>query len=111
MEAEAGGAAPAVDAAPALGLEGLLALQETAGQPNPRAVERDRLAREHGRRMLAALGGLQRLVLGEADPAPALRHLLDLANEVPEEAGDPVLASALGAIRLRVRVELARRGF
>jgi hypothetical protein len=90
-------------------LGGLLALQESLGQPTMDAFEQDRPARQHGRRLLTALGGLQRLVLSGDDPASALSALRALADAAPE-AADPALAATLGAIRLRVRVELARRG-
>jgi hypothetical protein len=109
-ETAAGNSAPAGRTAPPLALDSLLALQESAGQPDPREPEADRRARSHGRRMLGALSHLQRLVLGGQDPSPALQHLLDLADTALPEASDPTLVSALGAIQLRVKVELARRG-
>lgn len=97
------------EAAPAPALDGLLALQESLSQPSADAFERDRPGRQHGRRLLAALAGLQQLVLAGGDPAAVLSDLRTLADVTPE-AADPALAATLAAIRLRVRVELARRG-
>jgi hypothetical protein len=109
-EPEADGAAQTEGTTSTLALDGLLALQESVGQADTGELEADRPAREHGRRLLAALGGLQRQVLIDGDAGPALDQLLSLAEATPE-AADPTLAAALGAIRLRVRLELARRGF
>lgn len=93
------GAAEAPAAASAIGL---LALQESAP-----AAERDARAHRRGEAMLRELAALQRDLLGgRADPA-RLRRLADLA--AGEAAADPVLAEAVAAIALRVRVELARR--
>jgi hypothetical protein len=108
--AEPGASREAGGAAPALALDSLLALQESMGEAVPDALERDRPAREHGRRLLAALNGLQRMVLGDGSSGLVLDQLRSLADIDPATA-DPALAATLGAIRLRVRVELARRGF
>jgi hypothetical protein len=81
---------------------GLLALQESAP-----AAERDARAHRRGEAMLRELAALQRdLLAGRSDPA-RLQALLDLT--AGEDAADPVLAEAIAAIGLRVRVELARR--
>jgi len=108
--AEPGAGREAGGAVPALALDSLLALQESMGEAVPDALERDRPAREHGCRLLAALNGLQRMVLGDGLSGPVLEQLRALADIEPA-AADPALAATLGAIRLRVRVELARRGF
>jgi hypothetical protein len=102
--AQAGGGVPIV------GLDGLLALQESVGQTTIGEPERDRRAREQGRQLLSALAGLQHLMLGDGDPAPVLDQLRALATDEPELPADPALADVLGAIRLRVRIELVRRG-
>jgi hypothetical protein len=93
-----------------LALDGLLALQESVEEVTAREPEQDRKARGHGRRLLGALGGLQRLMLSESDPTPVLRDLQSLMEAELEPATDPSLAAALAAIRMRVAVELARRG-
>jgi hypothetical protein len=90
------------------GLDGLLALQESAGEAVD-AAERDRHARTRGREVLAALASLQAAILGGGDPTAILQRLRTMTDGLPA-AADPVLAAALSAIRLRARVELARRG-
>ena len=103
-EIEARPGAMATGAA-AVGLETMLALQEAADAP-----ERDRAARRHGSAMLASLTGLQRALLRPgSDLRAALAELAELAGDLPPGA-DPTLAGVLAAIRLRVRVELARHG-
>ena len=91
-------------AAPTAALDGLLQLQafEDAGA-------RDRQAKRHGQALLQALGELQRALLGEGPLDDALAKLAGLAEICPE-AADPALASLVGSIMLRARVELARRG-
>jgi len=98
-------AAPAVVSAlngPAA-LAGLLALQEAEATP-----VRDRAARRRGRDILGALTGLQRALLGDEDSAAATGRLSALLAHVPL-AEDPQLNGILAAIRLRARIELARR--
>jgi hypothetical protein len=95
----AGGAAPASAAMAA----GLLALQESAP-----AAERDARARRRAEAMLRGLAEVQAALLcGRADAA-RLAALAALTEG--EEPADPALAEALAAIRLRLRVELARWG-
>lgn len=95
-------------AAPAQGVAGpqgvsLLALQECAP-----AAERDARARRQGQALIEELTALQAgLLAGRLDPA-RLRALAALC--AGEAAADPALAAAIGAIRLRARVELARLG-
>lgn len=100
--ASAGAAAAAQGAAPAQAV-GLLALQE--GAP---VAERDARARRRGEAMLKSLADLQLGLLGGGVDAARLRALAALMPG--EEAADPALAEAIAAIRLRARVELARRG-
>lgn len=83
-------------------LGGLLGLQEIEDLP-----ERNRKARRHGQDMLAALADLQR-ALTQSDPSRALERLATLV-QAQNLAADPLLATILAAISLRVRVELARR--
>ena len=99
------GANPAVAMTPGVAaLDGLLLLQEVEGAP-----ERDRRARKHGRAMLDALSRLQLGLLDADGGADALANLSALAEHCPE-AADPGLRDLLGAVSLRARVELARRG-
>lgn len=97
-----------VAAAPAQGIAApqgvaLLALQECAP-----AAERDARARRQGQALIEELAALQAgLLAGRVDTA-RLRALAGMC--AGEEAADPALAAAIGAIRLRARVELARLG-
>ena len=90
--------------APALPLDGILALQEQVAD-----ATRDRRARQHGQTLLEALAALQHAVLYGAGEAESLRHLAALVADTPA-AFDPALAAILQGIALRARVELARRG-
>ena len=94
-------ATPGVGPTMAVGLAGMLALQEVQGQ----AVG-DREARRHGHDMLAELVALQRSLLGP-DAAANLARLARLAEAVPT-ATDPTLREAISAIALRARIEIAR---
>lgn len=94
-------AAPGV-AAP-VALESLLALQQVDGVP-----ERDRAAHRRGQALLVALGRLQRVLLGDGDPASVLHEISELSKDVPV-ADDPGLAAAVDHVVLRARIELARR--
>ena len=85
-------------------LESLLALQQV-----DRAPERDRAAHRRGQALLAALGRLQRVLLGDGDPASVLHEISELSKDVPV-ADDPGLAAAVDHVVLRARIELARRG-
>ena len=84
-------------------LESLLALQQVDAVP-----ARDRSAHRRGQALLAALGRLQRVLLGDGDTESALRDIRDLADDVPA-AADPALAEAVDQVVLRARIELARR--
>ncbi|HET8995394.1 MAG TPA: flagellar assembly protein FliX [Acetobacteraceae bacterium] len=101
--AESAGTGAAQAAAPPLAVSAL-ALQEVAID-----APRDRAARRHGQALLAALGRLQRHLLGGADAAGSLDELAALAAIVPN-VDEPGLAATLHATVLRARVELARRG-
>ena len=82
---------------------GLLQVQEL-GPPG----ERDARAFRRGEDMLKELKALQlELLEGRADPA-RLQELVRLTEG--EKPADPGLAEAVGAIALRARLELARRG-
>jgi len=101
---------PAPQAAPAaaaltapVALESLLALQQVDS-----ATEQDRAAHRRGQALLAALGRLQRLLLGDGDPAAVLDEIRALADNVPA-AADPALGAAIDQVVLRARIELARR--
>jgi hypothetical protein len=91
------------DAAPVSAALPLLALQEVGD-----ATERDRRARRRGEAMLAELGALQLALLEGRDPAAILGRLEALA--AGEAASDPRLAEILAEVRLRAKVEAARRG-
>lgn len=93
----------APEAAPVTAAMPLLALQE-AGD----ATERDRRARRRGEAILADLGALQLALLEGRDPASILGRLEALA--AGEAAFDPRLAEILDEVRLRAKVEAARRG-
>jgi len=96
------GEAPAAGgvAAAAPSAAGMVALQEVDGAT-------DRAAGRHGRRILAALAGLQRSLLGGVGTAATVAELQDLLASLPESS-DPALQFALQAVALRARVELAR---
>ena len=84
-----------------VGASVMLALQERAG-----AEAGDQEARQHGRRLLAALAELQRDLLS-GNRADTLQELSRLSEE-DGRAVDPALAQVIRSIRLRVRLELAR---
>ncbi|MBV8400571.1 MAG: hypothetical protein JOZ17_17800 [Acetobacteraceae bacterium] len=98
--ARAGGVA----SASATGLEGMLALQE-----GERETVEDRAARGRGYDLLAALAKLQVGILAGQPEPELLQGLAVLASDLPV-ATAPALRDALGAIAVRARVELARRG-
>ncbi|MCS6933324.1 MAG: hypothetical protein NZM27_14085 [Acetobacteraceae bacterium] len=100
---ESVGAEQAAAAAPVAAALSLLAVQE-AGD----ATERDRRARRRGEAMLADLSALQVALLEGQDPSAILGRLESLA--AGEAAADPRLAEILAEIRLRAKVEAARRG-
>lgn len=83
-------------------LGGMLALQEAES-----GSVRDREARRRGQEMLAELLRLQRGLLEGRRDLAALRHLAELAADVPE-AADPALRQAVADVALRARIELAR---
>jgi hypothetical protein len=95
-----------VTTAAPVALDAMLSLQEVAG-----ASEQDRQARRQGQSMLALLAALQSALLAQEDAGdPALLGRLATLLASTTYAVDPTLAAALAAIRLRVRLELARRG-
>lgn len=89
---------------PASPLDGVLALQEQETD-----APRNRQARRHGQALIEALAALQHSLLDGSDNRAKLEHLAMLAQTCPD-AADPALTAILGALALRARVELARRG-
>jgi hypothetical protein len=87
----------------AASLEGLLTLQETNGPRGPRQQEVD-----HGKALLSSLGKLQHRLLAGGTPLQVLRELAAKLDDVPTLSADTPLSAAVAAIRLRVRIELAR---
>ncbi|MCW8307552.1 flagellar assembly protein FliX [Acidiphilium sp. PA] len=81
---------------------GLIALQEDTCPQH-----RDRTARRGGESVLGALDAIQIATLN-GDGGAALAALSDAVATMTEPA-DPVLRQIIGAIRLRAKVELARR--
>ncbi|HET9019394.1 MAG TPA: flagellar assembly protein FliX [Acetobacteraceae bacterium] len=105
---EAGFALPAGrPAAPAAAvpLGGLLVLQEQAVEPPA-----DREARRRGRAILVELAALQRDLLADGVDAGRLHRLRALAEEGQLPPTHPALRTALDAVVLRARIELARFG-
>jgi hypothetical protein len=91
---EAGAAAP---------LTSMLALQEFGAETGE-----DREVRRQSHEILSVLAELQRALLTGNDEGAVLQHLAELAAALPR-ATDGRLAALASAIKLRVRVELARR--
>ena len=60
--------------------------------------------------LLSELAGLQRTLLADGDPLPVLHRLNGMLGPAQDAASPPLLA-LLSAVRLRARVELARRGW
>lgn len=87
----------------AVGLTGLIALQD-----DDSPSRRDRAAQRGGKQALVALGQVQ-VALLRGDQGAAVAALGDAVGQMVEPA-DPALAAIIGAIRLRARIELARRG-
>ena len=88
-----------------VGMGGLLGLQEFGGDRGG-----DSPARHQADTLLTELAALQRTLLGGGDPGAVLERLDGMLGSVPT-AGSPVLLALLGAVRMRARVELARRGW
>ena len=95
--------APVGVAAP-VGFAGLVGLQEA---PDDNA--REEPARRHAGALLAELAALQRALLAGGDPSTVLGRL-DTMLDVTPATGSPALLTLIAAVRLRARVELARRG-
>jgi hypothetical protein len=91
----------AASASPILGALPLLAVQE-AGD----ALERDRRAWRQAETALEDLSALQLALLEDADPGDILARLDGLRLEA---AADPALAEIVAEVRLRARIEAARR--
>jgi hypothetical protein len=83
----------------------LLALQDSgAPPPEPPAAQ----ARRRAGQALEDLRGLQLDLLRGAEDLARLERLQRLAAEVPQDL-EPGLAELVGQVRLRARLELARR--
>jgi hypothetical protein len=94
-------AASQINAASPASLSGLLALQEY----DP---DRPRRALRRGQAMLAKLSRLQLAILSTQEDATTLTELADLAA-APAEADDPRLDALLAQVRMRAKIELAKR--
>lgn len=92
-------AAPMVETS----LDGMLALQEAQS-----TAVGDREARRQGQDILAELARLQRALLSGEDDSASLERLAALVENAPP-AEDPRLQAVLDAVRLRARIEMARR--
>jgi Class II flagellar assembly regulator len=93
------------EAAPPVGLAGMLALQEAETE-----TARNGKGRRHGLAVLDALRELQGDLLRETGGGAAgMRSLARLAGQ-GQEVADQGLADVLSAIRLRAKIELLRRG-
>lgn len=86
-------------------LDSVLALQQAGSD-----AEQDLLARRHGRALLTNLELLHRQLLTGANAAAVLTQLHGLVSNPAPAACDPALAAIIESIRLRVLVEVARRG-
>lgn len=95
--------------APTSSMDGVLGLQESGMGVGPDAGD-DTPARRHVNVLLAELVALQRALLAGGDPASVLVRL-DAMVDVSPATGSPALLGLLAAVRLRARVELARRGW
>ncbi len=80
----------------------MLTLQESGSRE-----QADEEARRHGWALLEELTGLQRALLDGSDSG-SLERLEALSRIGPEDV-DPALAGVVSSIRLRARIELARR--
>jgi hypothetical protein len=96
------GGEPAPVAGP-LAMTGLIAPLETDS-------EDEAPARQRASALLFELATLQRSMLGDGDPVSILRRLDGMLDGGPAHASPPLLA-LLSAVRLRARVELARRAW
>ena len=60
--------------------------------------------------LLTELAALQRTLLGGGDPISVLQRLDGMLGSTPD-SGSPPLLALLAAVRMRAKVELARRGW
>jgi hypothetical protein len=95
--------APAPSAAPAAGINSLLALQEVE---DPAA--RRRRAAQRGDRLLDRLDDIRRGLLAGSLPQATLAQLRQELKEARAETLDPRLDEVLAEIELRAAVELAK---
>jgi len=68
----------------------------------------DTSSRQHAGALLTELAALQRSLLGGGDPVAVLQRLEDMLGAAPDTRS-PALLALLAAVRMRARVELARR--
>ncbi len=98
---------PAIEAGHAViasaSIAGLIALQDEAAP-----ARRNQAARRNGEAMLDDLSRLQAAFLGAQ--APGAVSALRQALAASPQAADPQLNHILASIRLRARIELAKRG-
>ena len=95
--------APAPSAAPAAGINSLLALQEIEDPGTKR-----RRAAQRGDRLLERLDEIRRGLLAGTLPHTALTRLRQELGEARAATLDPRLDEVLGEIELRAAVELAK---
>lgn len=67
-------------------------------------------ARQQAGALLTELAALQRTLLGGGDPISVLQRLDGMLGSTPD-SGSPPLLALLAAVRMRAKVELARRGW
>jgi Class II flagellar assembly regulator len=99
----AGAAVSAQSAAPAVALDGLIALQ-AAGD----SIERQKRAMRRGRNLLDTLDDLKLSLLSGRIPTASLETLAAQLKQRRELADDPRLADILAHVELRAEVELAK---
>lgn len=100
--------APPVSMAP-VQLDGVLGIQGRGAAFSEDGSGGDRPGRRQVLALLAELSALQRILLGGGG-ADMAAHRLNAILEMPPFAVPPGLFSVLAAVRLRAKVELARRG-
>ncbi len=102
---EASSATAAEGAAPAAGVDGLLAVQAMSDAPDREARRRQI---ERGERILDKLDALKIGLLEGRVPEATLAELASTVRARRDGAGDPRLEAILDEIELRAEVELAK---
>lgn len=108
MRPAPGFSVPEDDAKPAP-VAGPLAMSSLLA-PRDAEPEDEAPARQKASALLSELAILQRSMLGDQDPVSILRRLDDMLDTGLAYASPP-LQALLSAVRLRARVEVARRGW